>query len=182
MIFGLHIAYALNALAALALRSSTSVNAATVLERQEQQVARNDIIGAYYYKEIPEGDLPDDPSQKYIYHQQALVNARFPDAGTHRWSWFFDRIGIAKDVKHGDPGYGCQVALYFDDVKERFDQCKSSSNGTGAAWASPSIMSPWCNSTLDFIQDNTYPDDAYGLKTVRPDNDPRYHSIIMLLR
>jgi hypothetical protein len=182
MVNSLPLAQALNLLAALMLWSSTQVDAAIVHRRQEAPAAVEGEIAYYHYREVPDTDMPTDELKKDYYRQQALSVSSFPDADSKLWSWFFDKTSIAKSLAtdKGAPGFGCQVALYFDNVKHRYDRCKE--NELGEAWVRPAIMAPWCNAALDDINENTYLDETLGFKTIRPNDDPQHHAIFMILR
>jgi hypothetical protein len=179
MVISLHLAQAISVLAVLGLSSSIPVQAATVLKREDPSA--NTKMESYYYKGLPEADLPEDEAKASLYREQALSIATFSDADTKPWAWYFDKTAVATKIKSGDPGYGCQVALYFDAIEARYENYMKVTNGI--SWARPSVMAPWCNSTLEFIEDNTYPDASLGFQVTRPSTDTTiYPSMIMLLR
>jgi hypothetical protein len=122
----------------------------------------------------------------FYIREQALSIATFPSANTEDWFWFFAKTRIAADPSRG-PGSGCQVALYYDDIKQRFDLAKENNFASAgdSPWHMPSAMSPWCSvdGTQEIvIKNDNYTTEQYGYKTIRPATDPAHHALIVLLR
>jgi hypothetical protein len=135
MVISLHLAQAISVLAVLGLSSSIPVQAATVLRREDPSA--NTKMESYYYKGLPEADMPEDEAKASLYREQALSIATFSDADTKPWAWYFEKTAVATKIKSGDPGYGCQVALYFDAIEARYENYMKVTNGI--SWARPSV-------------------------------------------
>jgi hypothetical protein len=200
MVYRLSFAQAFTVLATLAL-SSTQATAAILRERQNAPAApaapdisniSNNQAQTYHFDGLDqESEIADIKNETagldlFYIREQALSIATFPSANTEDWFWFFAKTRIAADPSRG-PGSGCQVALYYDNIKQRFDLAKENNyiSAGDSPWHMPSAMSPWCSE--DGAQEIVIKNDAYtteqlGYKTIRPATDPAHHALIVLLR
>ncbi|KAG7561844.1 hypothetical protein FFLO_02745 [Filobasidium floriforme] len=199
MVYRLSFAQAFTVLATLAL-SSTQASAAILRERQDAPAApaapdisniSNNQAQTYHFDGLDqESEIADIKNETagldlFYIREQALSIATFPSANTEDWFWFFAKTRIAVDPTRG-PGPGCQVALYYDNIKQRFDLAKENNFASAgdSPWHMPSAMSPWCSGNTDrqeVIKNDNYATEQYGYKTIRPATDPAHHALIVLL-
>ena len=153
----------------------------------------------YHYGEYPEEELKkeDATAQKMILQQPLSMAQSWGDGsgkpGTEVDSdffWFVDKVPVYKDV---DPGPGCEVSLYFDNILERAKAAKLQnydhdrySDRSKLTWAVPSAMSPRCNpgsstEELRAYVEKDYKDDAVGYIHAKPDTEEAHKSMIVRL-
>ena len=176
--------------------SDTSTN---TLQRKRQDPTEtagpkppeNNRVETYHYKGVDEeserarwvNETATLDSQDI--EEQALSIATWDGAGDADWFWFFDKTWVATEVKKGDPGWGCQIALYFDNINLRYNLSLAinDSSVSGNPWNSATAVTPWCGTTNDHAATKeSYSDEAVGFRTIRPSSDPAHDGIVVLLR
>lgn len=121
----------------------------------------------------------------YYIQEQALSMATFDGAEDAKWFWFFEKTKIAIEKMGGEMGEGCQVALYFDDVKSRYELGKTANwNMIGRhPWNTASAWAPWCYTTNSGDPWNIrFDGNVLGYKTIRPSTDPAHTALFVMLR
>lgn len=199
MVYRLSFAQAFTVLATLAL-SSPQATAAIIRERQDAPAApdisniTNDQPDTYHwdgFDQESEVEQYQDATKwldLYYIREQALSIAKFDGSDEKDWYWFFAKTHIAQNPETGGPGAGCQVALYYDNIKKRYDLATENNFATteDSRWHVPSAMSPWCSeesTAMDIvIKNDKYDEKLFGYKTIRPSTDPEHEALIVLLR
>ena len=114
--------------------------------------------------------------------EQALSLAGWDDVNDQLFYWFFEKTQLAlSEAAKGGPGYGCQVALLFDEVPKRLELYRSA-NASSNLWSRPKHMTPWCNDTLKDIPYNDSGSMMVGFKTIKPSTEPDADLFVVLLR
>jgi len=181
----------------LSLSLSASASPADMSKRQGLEIKSADF---YHFKTSP-ADPANGVSERMA-NEQALSLAKFEGNHESKYFWFLEKNPAFKGKRHvfqdgkdtiqdtgdeaGDPGAGCQVVLYFDNILERLnkaDELDWNYNATDKVedkWAVAGGITPWCSKTFMPKDNAEYRDTDLGFISTRPSEEYDSAAFVML--
>jgi hypothetical protein len=128
----------------------------------------------YHFTEVPPED--DKGMTQELIGLQPLSLAHFEGNQEARFFWFVEKHPVFKALK--DPGTGCQLVLYYDNIKQRASDWDTLSaqglNDTmiqSSKWVKPAAVAPWCNPQFVPSAYKEFKSEDLGFISVYPRSD-----------